>query len=63
MTTDMLKKAMEKKVIAIDPMKSDPKQIIDHIISTGGIKRIQKPNQRDFLTVNADKEATDRLDA
>jgi len=66
MTSDMYKKAVSKKVIAIDPLKPNfnedellKDKIIKDVLSTGGID----PTKGDFLSVNAEKEATDKLDA
>jgi hypothetical protein len=63
MTNDMLSKANDGKVINIDPLSKNleqlKKKMLDDILLTGGIE----PNQRIFLTVNADREATDRLNA
>jgi len=65
MTSDMYKKAVSKKVIAIDPLKPNfnedellKDKIIKDVLSTGGIDPT-----KGFLSVNAEKEATDKLDA
>ena len=69
MINDMGKKADDGKVISVDPMikkikdqgqdKDLKDKMIADILSTNGIK----PSQTSFLSVNADKDATDRLNA
>jgi hypothetical protein len=61
MINDMISK--KSKVISIDPMTENLKALKDKmiadILSTNGIK----PSETSFLSVNADKDATDRLNA